>query len=94
MTDILLDRWLNKLGYADEASSLHTNADTVDQTHPYAVEIKALLDTDGVIKARAVFDVDGVPTVVFVGGKGCFSGPVDCVCFRPVHETVQGRTDG
>ncbi|MGE3335223.1 MAG: N-6 DNA methylase [Rhodospirillaceae bacterium] len=38
------------------------------ETHPYALEIKALLKPDGAIRAQAVFDVEGVPTVVFVGG--------------------------
>ncbi len=70
LTDLSLDRWLQKLGYADEPSSLHTSANAVDQTHPYAVEIEALLQINGAIRARAVFDVDGVPTVVFVGGDG------------------------
>lgn len=34
---------------------------------PYALEIKSLLRTEGAVCAQAVFDVEGVPTVVFVG---------------------------
>ena len=39
----------------------------VRATHPYALELKTLLRPDGIIRAQAVFDVEGVPTVVFVG---------------------------
>ena len=40
---------------------------TQRDNHPYGLEIKALLRRDGAIQAQAVFDVEGVPTVVFVG---------------------------
>jgi hypothetical protein len=66
MTSIL-QSWLDKLGYSAEPSVLHQRGETVPETHPYALEIKALLKPDGAIRAQAVFDVEGVPTVVFVG---------------------------
>ena len=59
--------WLDRLGYAAEPAVLHRRGEAVPEPHPYALEIKALLRPDGAIRAQAVFDVEGVPTVVFVG---------------------------
>lgn len=66
MTKAALDDWLAKLGYADEPAVLHRRGEKVPGNHPYALEIKALLHPEGAIRARAVFDVEGVPTVVFL----------------------------
>lgn len=62
--------WLERLGYAAETAVLHRKGEQVSETHPYALEIKTLLREDGAIRAHAVFDVEGVPTVVFVGNDG------------------------
>ena len=59
--------WLERLGYTAEPAILHVRGETVPETHPYALEIKALLKPDGAVRAQAVFDVEGMPTVVFVG---------------------------
>ena len=59
--------WLDRLGYAAEPAVLHCRGEAVTEPHPYALEIRALLQPDGAIRAQAVFDVEGVPTVVFVG---------------------------
>lgn len=59
--------WLERLGYDAEPAVLHLRGETVPETHPYALEIKTLLKPDGAVRAQAVFDVEGVPTVVFVG---------------------------
>lgn len=59
--------WLEKLGYTAEPAILHHRGEAVPETHPYALELKTLLRPDGDIRAQAVFDVEGVPTVVFVG---------------------------
>ena len=59
--------WLDRLGYTAEPAVLHRRGEAVPEPHPYALEIKALLRPDGAIRAQAVFDVEGVPTVVFVG---------------------------
>jgi hypothetical protein len=64
-----LPDWLNRLGYADEPAVLHAPGDKIREGHPYAFEIETLLRPDGAIRARAVFDVEGVPTVVFVAGS-------------------------
>lgn len=67
MTISALQNWLERLGYAAEPAVLHRRGEDVPEVHPYALEIKSLLKPDGVIRAQAVFEVEGVPTVVFVG---------------------------
>jgi len=62
-----MQHWLERLGYAAEPASLHARGEAIPDTHPYALEIKTLLRPDGAVRALAVFDVEGVPTVVFVG---------------------------
>ncbi len=62
-----IQNWLDRLGYSAEPAVLHVRGIPVSETHPYALEIKALLRPDGAIRAQAVFDVEGMPTVVFVG---------------------------
>lgn len=68
MSGVAMQDWLERLGYAAEPAVLHRSGETVPETHPYALEIRTLLKPDGAIRAQAVFDVEGVPTVVFVGG--------------------------
>lgn len=70
MTPEATGRWLERLGYAAEPALLHVRGEAVPETHPYALEIRALLRPDGGVRAQAVFDVEGVPTVVFVGDGG------------------------
>ena len=70
MTAAAVHNWLEKLGYAAEPEALHLRGEAIPETHPYALEIKALLKPDGAVRAQAVFDVEGVPTVVFVGEEG------------------------
>ena len=65
-----LNSWLERLGYTDEPRFLHRRGDVVPSTHPYALEIHTLLKHDGSIRARAVFDVEGVPTIVFLDDGG------------------------
>lgn len=67
MTTMATQDWLEKLGYAAEPAVLHRRDEAVPESHPYALEIRTLLKPDGAIRAQAVFDVEGVPTVVFVG---------------------------
>lgn len=72
--DIMADRladWLTGLGYAvEEPEALHRAGTRVPASHPYAPELNTLLRADGAIRAKAVFDVDGVPTVVFLSARG------------------------
>lgn len=65
-----LSQWLDKLGYSAEAHALHRVGDLVPAEHPYVLELQALLRPDGAICAEAVFDVEGVPTVIFVSERG------------------------
>lgn len=65
MKTAALNNWLDAWGYLQDAGNLH-RAGKVPGSHPYAREIDDLLDPNGDIRARAVFDVDGVPTVCFL----------------------------
>ncbi len=64
-----LSQWLERLGYSAEAEALHRAGDHIAPGHPYALEMHALLQPQGAIQAQAVFDVEGVPTVVFVSER-------------------------
>lgn len=70
MTAAAVQNWLEKLGYAAEPGLLHLRDGSIPATHPYALEIRSLLKPDGAVRAQAVFDVEGVPTVVFVAEDG------------------------
>ena len=70
-----MQQWLEKLGYAADRALLHVRGDSLSATHPYALEIKTLLRPDGAVRAQAVFDVEGMPTVVFVGADGAPLSP-------------------
>lgn len=67
MRNASLQLWLKTLGYASDPAVLHQRGEVIPETHPYALEIKNLLKPDGAVRALAIFDVEGVPTVVFVG---------------------------
>ncbi|MBB6095031.1 hypothetical protein HNQ60_003918 [Povalibacter uvarum] len=60
-------KWLEALGYAGNSVSLHTNDAAICADHPYASELHDLLSPTGEIRASAVFDVEGLPTVCFLG---------------------------
>ena len=60
------EHWLHELGYAQHGASLFRAGEHVPATHRYATELRALLAPDGLIRAKAVFDVDGTPTVAFI----------------------------
>lgn len=63
-----LNKWLDAWGYSEASGSLHVRAESVPGDHPYRTEIGSLLDPRGVIRAKAVFDVEGVPTICFLEG--------------------------
>lgn len=69
MTVAPMQEWLDKLGYAAEPQSLHIANTELSYAHPYALEVQALLRFDGQVQAHAVFDVEGVPTVVFLDDR-------------------------
>lgn len=62
----VFERWLDRLGYTEEPEVLHLRGEPIPKDHPYALEIETLLKPEGAIRAKAVFDVEGVPTVVFM----------------------------
>ncbi len=70
MASAFVQQWLDRLGYSADPASLHVRGIEVPAAHPYAMEIAGLLKPNGAIRAQAVFDVEGMPTVVFVGDDG------------------------
>ena len=71
MTISALQNWLERLGYAAEPAVLHRRGDERPKKFtPTRWKSRTLLKPDGAIRAQAVFEVEGVPTVVFVGGEG------------------------
>ena len=69
MASEVLHDWLTALGYTREPSALHLRTANVPATHPFASEIRVLLDPHSSIRARAVFDVNGIPTVTFLANS-------------------------
>lgn len=63
-------QWLDALGYSAHSGALHAAGDPVPDEHPYAPELRALLDPKRAIQATAVFDVEGMPTVCFLDARG------------------------
>jgi hypothetical protein len=66
----VLTQWLSALGYTQEGGALHLADQEVDARHPYAVELRDLLRSDGQIRAQAVFDVHNTPTILFFEDSG------------------------
>lgn len=63
MASASVQQWFDRLGYSADPASLHVRGTAVPAAHPYAMEITGLLKPNGAIRAQAVFDVEGVPTV-------------------------------
>jgi hypothetical protein len=80
-----VQEWLERLGYAAEPVVLHRRGSNIPERHPYSVELGSLLRSDGFIRAQAVFDVEGVPTVVFVGGD---SGPYSTETLDSIRQRI------
>lgn len=72
-------RWLDALGYAAHGDLLHRAGDAEPVRHAYAAELRAMLDPTGLIRATAVFDVEGMPTVCFIDSDGRAEGWVDTI---------------
>lgn len=65
-----LNKWLEAWGYSDSQGALHFTNLALPNEHPYRSELTSLLDPHGTIRAKAVFDVDGMPTVCFLEYDG------------------------
>lgn len=81
----VLHKWLDAWGYSDAPGALHMGGAEPPADHLYQAEIRSLLDPDGAIRAKAVFDVDGVPTVCFIDHEGVDGGSADAL-IRSVRE--------
>lgn len=62
----LTKKWLDRLGYSKSGQGLHFSKNPSVNTHPYGTEINELLDPDGAIKAKVVYDVEGMPSICFI----------------------------
>lgn len=67
---VVLDNWLNSLGYNNSVGVLHRASEPVQADHPYAREIDLLLRPSGEIVSSAVYEVDRVPAVCFLEANG------------------------
>lgn len=65
-----IDTWMEKLGYLQVEPSLHRPSSPHSPDHHYAIELSDMLREDGEIRAEAIFDVQGVPTVAFFDRNG------------------------
>ena len=65
-----LNHWFERLGYDAFPQALHYSSEAINRTHPYSVELNALMDPHGQVRALAVFEIDGVPCVCFVADDG------------------------
>ncbi len=63
-------QWMQALGYNQASSSMHRASSQLRNRHPYAPELHDLLNPGGEIRAEAVFDVEGTPTVCFFTDDG------------------------
>lgn len=72
MTHNSIDRWLAAWGYKKSPHHLHRAGETVSPECAYKTEIEDVLDPQGPIRAQAVFDVEGVPTICFLEDAGDF----------------------
>lgn len=70
MPNSYINNWLSRLGYLDAKRDLHTHGSKKLGTHPYGSEIEDLVNPDGLIKAKAVYDIDNVPTICFLDDDG------------------------
>ncbi len=59
---------LADLGYTDLPEALHVAGEPVPRTHPYALELRHLLEDEDAERVLGVFEVDGVPAVCLVVG--------------------------
>ncbi len=64
-----IDRWFDIWGYQSGAG-LYSWDDELPELHAYRNEVNELLNPDGLIRATAVFDIEGVPTICFIEDNG------------------------
>lgn len=86
-----LGKWLQAWGYINTQGALHLSADDLPADHPYRAELMELLDPQGGIRAQAVFDVEGVPTVCFLeksGGPACHEAVFDAIRQRAWNQNL------
>jgi hypothetical protein len=65
MSSAPIRTWLDVLGYSQARSGLHLDAADIDLGHRYRNELGDLLRADRQVRAKAVFEIEGVPAVAF-----------------------------
>src|SRR6266852_2184193 len=70
MNEQAIEGWMQALGYDPASHSMQHPNPRLQTRHPFAPELHDLLNPNGEIRAQAVFDVEGVPTVCFFSDDG------------------------
>ncbi len=70
MNPLTTQRWLEAWGYAGASEGLHRRSFALPASYAYRNELGDLLNPNGIIRASAVYDVDGTPTVCFIEDDG------------------------
>ena len=73
MSHLTTQRWLEVWGYVSAQDSLHRHHGSLPAYHAYRNELEELLKPNGIIRATAVFDVEGIPTICFIEDNGQYS---------------------
>jgi hypothetical protein len=70
MDHLRTKRWLEAWGYASALEGLHRHQIELPASYAYRNELEELLNPKGIIRATAVYDVEGTPTVCFIEDDG------------------------
>lgn len=78
MTYSAMHPWLDAWGYLN-SPELHINRPPAKPLYAYRNEVEELFDPNGPIRAKAVFDIEGVPSVCFIENDGHLGGSSDAL---------------
>ncbi len=70
MNRLTTQSWLEAWGYANVSEGLHRPRVALPAFHAYRNELDELLNPEGFIRATAVYDVEGIPTICFIEDDG------------------------
>ncbi len=70
MNRLTTQRWLEAWGYASAPEGLHRHSVELPASYAYSNELGSSLNPKGIIRATAVYDVEGIPTVCFIEDDG------------------------
>jgi len=81
-----INRWLSAWGYENAPHNLHRAGEKLPPDHAYKSEIEDVLDPNGPIRAQAVFDVEGTPTICFFEDDGSMAD--NSVALNRIREKI------